>query len=435
MRASLALTGALSWLSSGCVELAREDVRFQVLTWWQEAAEVSAFQAVLRIHGERFPDVEVERLADGSGEESRARLAHRMLAGAQLMTFQANAGADLLRWATVDYHQDGRLHRESRLRPLNDLFEKHGLFEDVPAPLLEQIRFQGNVYAVPLGIHRLNVLYYSQRARAEFMERNDGRDFTEDLTVLCPEGEAAELLELPTIAVGTGSPFVLTLLTFENVLPALAGGDFYAKLWRGEAPLSSNGGDWTFDVRRALRCVRRLAHSFQPNHASQDWAVAASLVSDGRAAFTVMGDWVGGQLRKQENVDVASVPFPGTRGLFVFTSDTFPLPVDAEYPEHVERLLSTMASDAAQRAFSIEKGSIPARWNVPVEGEALAKRTAFDSGRPLLATSGFFPPYYPREALERALDDLVRVRTDAAEEAVLDLLVNAYPLLRRYQER
>lgn len=437
-RSALHATALGCVLGSGaaCAELPSDDVRLNVITWWQEKAEQDAFSQVIALHRRTHPGVSVEPSGDGSGQTSRNAVAHRMLVRAPLATFQANAGADLLRWVAVDYERDQIPRSEVRLLPLGGLFEREGIERsDFHAGLFENVEFHGQVYGLPLNVHRLNMLYYDVAAQRRFVEEY-GRDFTADLGVLCPEDPRDRAPRLPTLAVGAASPFVLTLLTFENILPALTSGSFYESLWKGESPASSTGGPWTDDVRRALRCLKHLSSSFNNDYQRIDWARATDYVAEGRAAFTVMGDWVDGRHARAIGGSVEGVPFPGTGDLFVYTSDTFPLPSHTEHRAEAEAFLATLASAQAQRDFSAAKGSIPARRDVELSGRARLKRDAFERATPVLATSGFFPYYFPAVELEAALNEMVRADAPAnAEDRVIAFLVNAHPLLDRWRRR
>jgi glucose/mannose transport system substrate-binding protein len=194
-------------------------------------------------------------------------------------------------------------------------------------------------------------------------------------------------------------------------------------------------------VRHALRCVQYLSRSFLDDR-DKGWAEALAQVQEGSAAFSVMGDWANGELKTAlDNGDVDAVPFPGSDKTFVFTSDTFPLPISAPYPVQSMALLDTIASRDAQLAFSREKGSIPARKDVNVAelgARAVSTQTAFAASdvRKVLATSGLFPPYYPDDELSTRLSAMTQpgATVDRVEE-VIQLLRDGVPLLGRWQSR
>ncbi|MET0792943.1 MAG: hypothetical protein ABW061_15590, partial [Polyangiaceae bacterium] len=326
----------------------------------------------------------------------------------------------------------------SRIADLYALFSRNGLFDALPVPLLEVLQAgpASTPYAVPINIHRLNVIYYNTSSLAAFRARNAGQSFL-DRDVLCPpdlEKRAVEPLDLK-IAVGTEDSFALTLFALESVLPAVAGAQRYDDLFRGHP-----AEDWEESVRHALHCVQYLSRSFLDDR-DKGWADALAQVQMGSADFSVMGDWANGELSAAlDRGDVGAQPFPGSEKIFVFTSDTFPLPVDAPYTASSQALLDTIASKDAQFAFSLEKGSIPARNDVDISalGERAARsRADFASAdvAKVLATSGLFPPYYPDELNAELARMTQPGATPDSVEDVISTLRDAQPLLARWQSR
>ena len=431
-------TLSLAFATAACAPEEPSAVSLEVVTWWQDRAERHAFGVVSDLHTSRHPHVSIHERAERDALATRKTLALRLLAGAPPSTFQANAGADLLRWTLVEYAEERGA--DNLLTDVRPLLQRSGMLTHVPEALLAGLRVgEGNaLYAVPINVHRLNVVYYNV-ARVLELEAETGRSFL-SLDTFCPrDGE-------PVLGGHIAGAFPLVLLAFENVLPALFGAEFYASLWRGEAPQSPEGGDWIEAVRRALECVQGLARTAPPapNVAMTGWAEAAARVKDQNLAadFTVMGDWLDGTLRDAlARGDVARAPFPGTEDIFVFTSDTFPLPHDTFAPRESEALLETIATAEAQLAFSQEKGSIPARRDVDVSllgDRASETKAAFenDAVSKVPALSGFLPYYFPLNELGSSLLTMVGRDAGADEiEDVLAILVRSYPLLARWQAR
>jgi glucose/mannose transport system substrate-binding protein len=90
------------------------------------------------------------------------------------------------------------------------------------------------------------------------------------------------------------------------------------------------------------------------------------MMSDGGAAFNLMGDWVyryfadadPNGLGLTPHVDFDWANSPGTYGIFVFLSDGFVLPANAQHPDAATAWLTVVASRAGQEAFNPYKGSI-----------------------------------------------------------------------------
>jgi len=134
------------------------------------------------------------------------------------------------------------------------------------------------------------------------------------------------------------------------------------------------------------------------------------------------------------------MPFPGTEGVYVFTSDTFPLPVGTRHEAETRALLQTFLLPETQLAFSLAKGSIPAIDETMMVSEldtwARESHEQFRSSTKVLATSGYLPSYFPVADLDRSLALLASKGEDELNRSidrVIDLLKSTLPLNRRWR--
>ena len=461
MKRSSTWAGLIGLAVLGCTT-GEETVTLEVYNWWQETSEERAFNRIVQIHHEKHGNVVISNLGEPNSDGTRQQMAAHMLASAPPATFQANLGADLLRWTVVETRDDrddvfsggvesyrlieglSRFYGDAKLRPKL----REGLWDNL-------VVNEGTVpFGVPINVHRLNVLYYRPEELAKFQGRpgNATKSFL-DLATLCPEGDfdpdSDEYNLDIDIAIGAGKDgqaWTITLFALENVLPAILARHlngtaevrtFYDALFRGDMPEPrdplTHGSVY---VREALECVQYLSKWFprvpgpegtQIYDPDVGWAEAVKRVRDG-ATFTVMGDWANGLLAAELGdtpPQVQSQEFPGTKGLFVFTSDTFPLPRGTPHAPEAEDLLETIASEKTQVEFSKEKGSIPALAGADLHDLhdwQRAAAAAFDDSQHLLATSGYFPPSYPQENFQAAVVAMTAwrfVRRDASPDDVL----------------
>lgn len=435
----------------GCSD-SPKTVRLDVYSWWDQPEEKVAFDTVARMHMERHENVDVRNLYKPNAEGSREELSTRMLAEAPPATFQANAGADLLRWAVFDTETDPNDEvleppdsSRSLLSPLDELFDDAGF--TVPPEVAEQLRVEEGTgpFAVPLNIHRENILYYNAKRREDF-ERNTEKELLL-LETLCPPGAAdpsTPKLEAG-IAIALGDPWPLTLLVFENILPALVAADpdenqnYYTELLQGARSGAAEGIP-SERVDQALACAQYLSRSAVEGSLVMDWADTVRAVKEnGSATFAVMGDWANPLLKDElASGEVVAVPFPGTEHIYVFTSDTFPLPIGVEYPEETLEFLKTFASEEGQIKFSREKGSIPARRGVGYDaplGWGTSEKWD-ETEQKFLATSGHFPPYYPNSDLAENLKRMMGGEIEPNSRAnALRFFTDSEPILTHWQDR
>ncbi len=238
------------------------------------------------------------------------------------------------------------------MEPLNDLYESEGWGDKFPEALIEAMSKDGNVYSVPVNIHRSNVLWYNKQI---FEENN-----LEPPTTLEEFFQVADALQakgITPLAQGDKGPWTDVHL-FESVLLATLGPDAYNELFTGAR---------TWDdprVREALEHYKRMTSYFNEDHAAREWQDAAQLVADGKAAMYVMGDWAKGyfsSLGLTPGKEYGFVPAPGTSGTFLWLSDAFGLPKGAKHRTEVINFLKLLGSREGQDAFNPLKGSIPAR--------------------------------------------------------------------------
>ena len=138
----------------------------------------------------------------------------------------------------------------------------------------------------------------------------------------------------------------------------------WAGLWDGST-------DWgSAEVTTALNnYAKALSYTNSDAATLSDWQPAAQLMTNGDAAFNIMGDWAYGYfanpapngLALTPHTDFDWAPPPGTNGTFVFLADSFVLPVGNKNPQGTMDWLTVAASKEGQEAFNPLKGSICAR--------------------------------------------------------------------------
>ncbi|MGH2606032.1 MAG: ABC transporter substrate-binding protein, partial [Anaerolineales bacterium] len=314
----------------------------EVFSWWTAGGEADGLAAMVEVFGAKDPQFTFVNaaVAGGAGTNARAVLATRLSANDPPASWQGHAGQELI----------GTYVAAGQIQPLNDLYEANGWIELMPETLIPLISQDGNIYSVPVNIHRANVLWYN------------------------PEVLAANSIEVPTTAeeffaaaatlqaagvtpLAMGEAWTAMHL-FETVLLGTVGADAYNALWDGS-------GDWNSpEVTEAIENFAAALDYTNSDASTLSWDQAAQLVADGDAAFTVMGDWAEGffkglGLTPMEGFGWA--PAPGTDGVFQFLSDSFVLPVGTPNPEGSNAWLTVAGSKDGQEAFNPIKGSICAR--------------------------------------------------------------------------
>jgi len=291
----------------------------------------------------QHPDAVIVNATLGPGDASvtEATLRNRILAADPPDSFQARAGEGFNRtWVATGF-----------MEPLDDVYEKYGFHDAFPPRLLEIVSHEGHPYSVPVNIHRANVLWYNKA----LFDANR----IDPATLGTFEGwrAVAETLEaagVAPLALGDNAPWVTSHL-FEVVLIGTLGSDAYNGLWTGQT-------DWNGTaVTQALENFRMMVGCANPDHSNLTWDQANQLVIEGKAAMTIMGDWVDSDYVAKGFTGYGWAAPPGNEGVYDALSDGFGLPKNSPHPELMKEFLGVLGSKEGQETFAKLTGSICAR--------------------------------------------------------------------------
>jgi glucose/mannose transport system substrate-binding protein len=223
----------------------------------------------------------------------------------------------------------------------------------MPPLLLEQLTIKGEIYALPIDVHRSNVLWYNPKLFAG-IHRTPPSTFDEFFQV----GEELQAQGITPLAFGCAEGFEAPQL-FESVLLATYGPDDYVRLVQGDHTLWADAR-----LATAITTLKRMLHYTNANCSAWGWVDAAQMVLDGKAGMTIMGDWVDGYYLSKSAVpdkDYGWAAAPGNDGMFLWLSDSFAIPKGAPHRDAALAWLRTAGTRQGQDAFNPLKGSIPAR--------------------------------------------------------------------------
>jgi glucose/mannose transport system substrate-binding protein len=315
----------------------------EVFSWWTAGGEAEGLEAMIEVFNDRYPDFEFVNaaVAGGAGTAARAVLATRLAQSDPPESWQGHAGQELI----------GTYVAANKLEPLNFLYEAEGWLDVMPDTLVPLISHEGNIYSVPVNIHRANVMWYIPEKLQQW-DVEVPATWDEFFTV------AATLQGQGVTPLALGEQWTVMHL-LETVLLGVLGPAEYDALWNGT-------GDWASpNVTAALEVFDRVLGYTNPDASTLSWDQATQLVIDGFAAFNIMGDWAEGYFKAQglspDDGSFGWAPSPGSVGTFQFLSDSFVLPAGVGNREGALAWLRVCGSKEGQDAFNPIKGSIPAR--------------------------------------------------------------------------
>ncbi len=385
----------------------------EIFSWWTSGGEAAALQSLFDAYNARWPDVELinATVAGGGGSAAKAVLQTRLTGGDPPDTWQLHPGAELVDKYVI----------EGYVEPITDIYEEEGWFDVMPAGLVEQMSYQGEVYALLVGIHRGNVLWYNKRVLDD-----NGVEVPATFDEFFAAAETLQGAGVTPLCLGNSEKFPGVQL-LETVLMGTLGAEGYKGLWDGSTAWDSA------EAREALDTYSKMLDYTNTDYSAFGWSAAVERVINGECAFNIMGDWAYGDFvanEQEPGVDFGWTAAPGNDGIYDIVGDGFPLAANAPNQENARNWIRVLGSKEAQEAFNPLKGSIPARTDVDRAKFGDYHNWAMDA----FAADGLVPtvthgsaavPSY-QEALydavqlfivDRDVDAIIETMTEAATEA------------------
>jgi glucose/mannose transport system substrate-binding protein len=324
----------------------------QVLHWWTSAGErhaANVLAARLADEGITWQDAAIP---GGAGLGAGKVLRSRVLAGNAPDATQI-IGVSIGEWAELGL-----------LLELDSVATTGNWNKALFPTVRDLVRHRGHVVAAPLGIHRINTLFYNSKLfdRLNLSPPGTWPEFEKTARQLRAAGVAP--------LVQSSEPWQVATL-FENLLLATGGPEYYRELFVRQSPQAAADPR----LAQALQRLRTMKGWMLNPTDEQPWTDAVKRFARGEAAMFVMGDWAKAELNELgQNIDAdfSCVPLPGTENYHLYSVDTLAMFVnDYSHQAAQEKLAKAIMSPLAQQQYSAAKGSVPVRRD--------AKPTAMDS--------------------------------------------------------
>lgn len=389
------------------------DEPFSIATFWADREQAALETLRDRVDSDRYlisteqigTRVEVQRHINDAFESQKLP-----------DVFQVNGGSDVLRWVRDRSPEATDVCALDRLRD-------HDRWSELYFPeALEPLSCHGNLYALPVGIHHLNVLFYNRELWNELVLRakESGVELLEPAQLENPYDLLAQLRQIAALgattpsgkplapfALGNESEWPLTIVAFENVLLSLSR-DAYETLWMGGLDGATEQQRATLrETLKEMLTVLRELRSFSDASTTVSWQDSLRQVGAGEALLTITGDWGFAQLDPEMLTKVETITFPGTADTFVYTPDSFAVPRELKKNGFPARsfLQDIVADKAALIDFANAKHAIPPRNdlskteiarlaspNLRATYQQFAGCDARNECKLVLAVSGLAPP-------------------------------------------
>jgi glucose/mannose transport system substrate-binding protein len=322
----------------------------EIYHWWTSGGEASAINALVAVYQHLYPNVTVIQspVAGGAGYVFKSVIKPLVLAGQAPDAFQVHAGYEVQPYVSGGY-----------LDPINDLWSAQSWDNVFPSVIRDMVNFSGNYYAVPVDIHRPNVVWYNKHI-LDANGINPANITTWDTFFAACDKLALNTTLTSPVALGDSGTWAATHV-LEQIMVS-EGIPFYQSFINGNMTSSTNSL-----FLDALTKFSRYINYTNPNHTSLTWDQATALVYNGYCAFNIMGDWANGEFIKANKIygtDYGTFPVPGTSNDYGLVVDCFEHPKGVRDPQNSLNWLTVVGSADGQMAFNPLKGSIPARTDL-----------------------------------------------------------------------
>ena len=318
----------------------------EVLHWWTSGGEASSAQLLeetIEKQGHTWKDFAIP---GGGGESAMAVLKARAVSGNPPTAAQIK-GHDIQEWAKLGFLTD-----------LETAAEADGWSDVLPPFLADIMRYKGKYVAAPVNIHRVNWLWINPH-----VFKKVGVTIPTTLREFFIAADAIKAAGYIPLAYGGGPWQDATL--FEIVALAILDAKEYRQAFV-DLDMDVLSGNKMVQVFHYFKKLREYIDS---DAQGRTWNEATNMVIRGEAAMQLMGDWAKGEFTaagKRPNKDYLCITAPGTAGKFSYNIDSFVFfnIVPTVVKQGQEDLATAIMSKSFQQAFSLTKGSIPARADI-----------------------------------------------------------------------
>jgi glucose/mannose transport system substrate-binding protein len=367
---AMALALACPAVCLGATAPAAGGESLQVLHWWTSASErraANALAARLREDGVEWRD---GAIPGGAGLGAGKVLKSRVLAGDAPDATQI-IGASIGEWAELGL-----------LLEFDNVAASGGWSSALFPTIYSLVQHRKHVVAAPLGIHRINTLFYNRKlfARLKLAPPATWAEFEQAARALRAAG-VAPLAQ-------SSEPWQVAAL-FENLVLAEGGPEYYRELFVRQSPRA------VMD-KRLLAAFEHLrtTKSWMQSQDELPWTETVRRFTRHEAAMLVMGDWAKAEMNDwgyATDDEFSCAPMPGTGKVHLYSVDTLAMfSKDYGHMGAQEKLARLAATPAMQQQYNAIKGSVPVRRDAdPARMDSCARASwlAFGKGTAAQAPS------------------------------------------------
>lgn len=358
----------------------------QVLHWWTSASERKAanlLAARLASEGVQWQDAAIP---GGAGIGAGKVLKGRVLAGDAPEVTQI-IGVSVAEWGEMGL-----------LLELDNAAASDNWNSFLFPTIQHLIQYRKHTLAAPLGIHRVNTLFYNRAlfARLKLAPPATWNEF---------EAVAGRLAAAGVQPLAQSSEPWQVATLFENLVLAESGPAFYRELFVRRSPQAAADPRTAHALQR-LRTIKAWGRGAL---AERPWAEVVRSFARGEAGMMIMGDWAKAELNEHRMTlgqDYGCTGAPGSGQYHLYSVDTLSMFAgDYSHVQAQEKMARLLLAPSTQADFNVLKGGVPVRRDADpsrMDSCARASWTIFGKGAAVQA-----PSMVHRMAVDEASRDAI----------------------------
>jgi len=321
-----------------------------VYHWWTAGGEKEAIEAAIDVFRSHYPNVYVvsNAIPGGAGGAMVMKVKILMVTGNAPETFQAHPGYE------IQPYTDSNL-----LYPLNAVWEYADITDRLLPGIEELCRVGLDYYAVPIGIHKCNVIWYNKHLFQEYGIVPPEEPVTwEEFWNLCEELAAKLPPGKYVLDLGDRQGWTATHV-FETIMMGVSP-QIYENFINGVATVD--------EIAQILEVYKKFLSYVAPDHTARLWYETAGEVYAGNIAMYLHGDWIKAYFASRGWVygqDYGAFSAPGTSDKFGVCIDTFVVPRSSPGLENGLRWAYLCSTPELQEVFTQRKASISPYQDFP----------------------------------------------------------------------
>ena len=177
--------------------------KLEIFSWWTAGGEADGLAEMFKIYKQKYSGVQIVNatVAGGAGTNAKAVLKTRMEGGKPPDSFQVHAGQELIStWV-----------KASKMEPITSVWNSEGWDKTIPKDLKDIVSSNGEVWSVPVNVHRGNALWYNKK----ILDENNITPPTNMDDFLSALGKLKAKLPTGALALGSSGNWVMQMVTFK----------------------------------------------------------------------------------------------------------------------------------------------------------------------------------------------------------------------------